>query len=139
MYCTQAARPGLSVFRPFLEHLGNVESDAENDPEARRQHVGIRREFITEINYTPSLRKAPVEKVLADMIQDGADPFSITATPRDNSDPSSPPAESSGDTSITHRTKPGTKPPTDSPDEAKKPASLELVTARSSSSNWLQP
>jgi|SRR5213080_513156 len=28
-------------------------------------------EIITELNYTPSLRKAPVEKVLADLIKDG--------------------------------------------------------------------
>ena len=28
-------------------------------------------ELITELNYTPSLRKAPVEKVLADLIKDG--------------------------------------------------------------------
>jgi len=28
-------------------------------------------ELITELNYTPSLRKAPVEKVLANLIKDG--------------------------------------------------------------------
>ncbi len=28
-------------------------------------------EIITDLNHTPSLRKAPVEKVLADMITDG--------------------------------------------------------------------
>jgi hypothetical protein len=28
-------------------------------------------EFITELNYMPSLRKAPLEKVLADLIKDG--------------------------------------------------------------------
>jgi hypothetical protein len=92
----------VTLFRPFLEHLA-----ASNlSPKTIQQHVDniwvLGGEFITGLNYTPSLRKAAVEKVLADMIKDAA-LFSITATPRNNSDPSSPPAESSGNSSTTHR------------------------------------
>jgi hypothetical protein len=67
-------------------------------------------------NYTLALRKIPVDTVLADMIKDFGPP-STTATPRNNIDPSSPPAESCGNISTTQRPN-GPKSPTDSPDEA---------------------
>ncbi len=61
----------VTLFRPFLEHLA-----ASNlSPKTIQKHVDniwvLGGEFITELNYTPSLRKAPVENVLADMIKDG--------------------------------------------------------------------
>src|SRR5215212_7987111 len=61
----------VTLFRPFLEHLA-----ASNlSPKTIQKHVDniwvLGGEFITELNYTPLLRKAPVERVLADMIQDG--------------------------------------------------------------------
>ena len=33
----------VSLFRPFLGAFGNIEPDAPDDPEARRQHLGISR------------------------------------------------------------------------------------------------
>ena len=61
----------VKLFRPFLEHLA-----ASNlSPKTIQKHVDnmwvLGGEFITDLNDTPSLRKAPVEKVLADMIKDG--------------------------------------------------------------------
>jgi hypothetical protein len=61
----------VTLFRPFLEHLAM----SNLTPKTIQKHVDniwvLGGEFITELNYTPSLRKAPVEKVLADMIKDG--------------------------------------------------------------------
>ena len=61
----------VTLFRPFLEHL--VMSNLS--PKTIQKHVDnmwvLGGELITELNYTPSLRKAPVEKVLADLIKDG--------------------------------------------------------------------
>jgi hypothetical protein len=61
----------VTLFRPFLEHLAM----SNLTPRTIQKHVDniwvLGGEFITELNYTPSLRKAPVEKVLADMIKDG--------------------------------------------------------------------
>ena len=61
----------VTLFRPFLEHLA-----ASNlSPKTIQKHVDnmwvLGGELITELNYTPSLRKAPVEKVLANLIKDG--------------------------------------------------------------------
>jgi hypothetical protein len=61
----------VTLFCPFLEHLAK----SNLTPKTIQKHVDniwvLGGEFITELNYTPSLRKAPVEKVLADMIKDG--------------------------------------------------------------------
>jgi hypothetical protein len=61
----------VTLFRPFLEHLAM----SNLTPKTIQKHVDniwvLGGEFITELNYTPSLRKAPVEKVLADMIKEG--------------------------------------------------------------------
>ena len=61
----------VTLFRPFLEYLAM----SNLSPRTIQKHVDnmwvLGGEFITELNYTPSLRKAPVEKVLADLIQDG--------------------------------------------------------------------
>ena len=64
----------VTLFRPFLEYL----AASSLSPKTIQKHVDnmwvLGGEFITELNYTPSLRKAPVAKVLADMIKDGG-PF----------------------------------------------------------------
>ena len=61
----------VTLFRPFLEHLAM----SNLTPKTIQKHVDniwvLGGELITELNYTPSLRKVPVEKVLADMIKDG--------------------------------------------------------------------
>jgi hypothetical protein len=61
----------VTLFRPFLEHLAM----SNLSPKTIQKHVDnmwvLGGELITELNYTPSLRKAPVEKVLADMISSG--------------------------------------------------------------------
>jgi hypothetical protein len=58
-----------------------------------------------------------VEKVLADMIKDGG-PILHHGDSEEQQRSFESTCESSGDTSTTHRTKCGAKPPTDSPDEA---------------------
>jgi hypothetical protein len=61
----------VALFRPFLEHLAT----SNLTPKTIQKHVDnmwvLGGEFITELHYTPSLRKAPVERVLNDMIRDG--------------------------------------------------------------------
>ena len=61
----------VRLLRPFLEYL----AISNLSPKTIQRHVDnmwvLGGEFITELNYTPSLRKAPVEKVLADMIKNG--------------------------------------------------------------------
>ncbi len=58
-------------FRPFLEHL--VGSDLA--PKTIQKHVDnlwvLGGEIIRDLNETPSLRKVPVEKLLADLVEDG--------------------------------------------------------------------
>jgi hypothetical protein len=62
----------VTLFRPFLEYLAM----SNLSPKTIQKHVDnmwvLGGEIITEFNYTPSLRKAPVEKVLADTIKDGS-------------------------------------------------------------------
>jgi hypothetical protein len=61
----------VTLFRPFLEHLAM----SNLSPKTIQKHVDnmwvLGGEFITELNYTPALRKAPVQKVLADLIKEG--------------------------------------------------------------------
>lgn len=66
--------PGEKIvvcFRPFLEYL--VSSDLS--PKTIQKHVDnlwvLGGEIIRDLNYTPSLRKLPVEKLLADLVEDG--------------------------------------------------------------------
>src|SRR5215813_7845000 len=58
-------------FRPFLEYL--VSSDLS--PKTIQKHVDnlwvLGGEIIRDLNQTPSLRKVPVEKLLADLVEDG--------------------------------------------------------------------
>lgn len=58
-------------FRPFLEHL--VGSDLSRH--TIQKHVDnmwvLGGEIITDLNYTPSLRKIPVEQLMNDAIKDG--------------------------------------------------------------------
>jgi hypothetical protein len=66
--------PGEKIvicFRPFLEHL--VSSDLS--PKTIQKHVDklwvLGGGIIRDLSYTPSLRKLPVEKLLADLVEDG--------------------------------------------------------------------
>ncbi len=58
-------------FRPFLEHL--VRSD--RSPQTIQKHVDnmwvLGGEIIRDLNETPSLRKVSVERLLADLVEDG--------------------------------------------------------------------
>jgi len=58
-------------FRPFLEYL--VGSDLS--PKTIQKHVDnmwvLGGEIIRDLNQTPSLRKVPVETLLADLVEDG--------------------------------------------------------------------
>jgi hypothetical protein len=58
-------------FRPFLEHL--VASDLSRH--TIQKHVDnmwvLGGEIITDLNYTPALRKVPVQELLNDLIKDG--------------------------------------------------------------------
>jgi len=61
----------VTLLRPFLEHLAM----SNLSPKTIQKHVDnvwvLGGEIITELNYTPSLRKAPVKNILADLIKDG--------------------------------------------------------------------
>jgi hypothetical protein len=61
----------VACFRPFLEHL--VRSDLSH--KTIQKHVDniwvLGGEIIRDLNQTPSLRKVPVERLLADLIEDG--------------------------------------------------------------------
>jgi hypothetical protein len=61
----------VACFRPFLEHL--VSSDLS--PKTIQKHVDnlwvLGGEIIRDLNETPSLRKAPMERLLSDLIEDG--------------------------------------------------------------------
>ena len=65
--------PGEKIvicFRPFLERL--VTSDLS--PKTIQKHVDnlwvLGGEIIRDLNQTPSLRKLPIEKLLADLVED---------------------------------------------------------------------
>ena len=96
----------VTLFRPFLEYL----AVSNLTPKTIQKHVDniwvLGGEFITELNYTPSLRKAPVAKVLADMIKDGG-PILHHGDSEEQQRSFEPPAESSGDSSINDRAKRG--------------------------------
>jgi hypothetical protein len=61
----------VTLFRPFLEHLAASDLSAKTI----QQHVdnmwALGGEFIRDLNYTPALRKKPVDRVLGDMIEYG--------------------------------------------------------------------
>ena len=67
-----ARRAARDVVPSVPEHLAL----SKLSPKTIQKHVDnmwvLGGELITELNYTPSLRKAPVEKVLADLIKDRA-------------------------------------------------------------------
>jgi len=70
----------VTLFRPFL-NTWQCRICPEDDPEARRQHVGIRRRVHHRTQLHAFAQKNAGGEVLADMIKDGG-PFSITVTPR---------------------------------------------------------
>ena len=59
----------VTLFRPFLEHL----AASDLSPKTIQQHVdnmwALGGEFIRDLNDNPALRKKPVGRVLADMIE----------------------------------------------------------------------
>jgi hypothetical protein len=61
----------VACFRPFLEHL--VCSDLSR--KTIQKHVDnmwvLGGEIIRDLNQTPTLRRAPVERLLADLMEDG--------------------------------------------------------------------
>ena len=61
----------VALFRPFLEHL----AASDLSPKTIQQHVDnmwvLGGEFIRDLNDNPALRKKPVGRVLADMIEYG--------------------------------------------------------------------
>ena len=61
----------VALFRPFLEHL----AASDLSPKTIQQHVdnmwALGGEFIREFNDNPALRKRPVDRVLANMIEYG--------------------------------------------------------------------
>jgi hypothetical protein len=61
----------VTCFRPFIEYL--VSSDLS--PKTIQKHVDnlwvLGGEIIRDLHQTPALRKAPVERLLFDLIQDG--------------------------------------------------------------------
>jgi hypothetical protein len=61
----------VACFRPFLDHL--VASDLSRH--TIQKHVDnmwvLGGEIITDLNYTPALRKVPVQELLNDLIKDG--------------------------------------------------------------------
>jgi len=66
--------PGEKIiicFRPFLEYLAS----SDLSPKIIQKHVDnlwvLGGEIIRDLNQTPSLRKVPVEKLLADLVEDG--------------------------------------------------------------------
>ena len=61
----------VTCFRPFLEHLAGSDLSRHTIQEHVDNMWVLGGEIITEINYTPSLRKVPVEQLLADLIKDG--------------------------------------------------------------------
>src|SRR6266516_6983027 len=65
----------LACFRPFIEHLAS----SSLSPKTIRKHVDnlwmLGGEIIRDLNEDPSLRKAPVERVLCDAIDDDGGPL----------------------------------------------------------------
>jgi hypothetical protein len=65
----------VACFRPFIEHLAT----SSLSPKTIRKHVDnlwmLGGEIIRDLNETPSLRKAPVERVLCDAIDDDGGPL----------------------------------------------------------------
>jgi hypothetical protein len=66
--------PGPKIvicFRPFLEYLAS----SDLSPKTIQKHVDnlwvLGGEIIRDLTQTPSLRKVPVERLLADLVEDG--------------------------------------------------------------------
>ena len=60
-----------ALFRPFLQYL----AASDLSPKTIQKHVDnmwvLGGEIIRDLNQTPSLRKLPVERLLADLVEDG--------------------------------------------------------------------
>jgi hypothetical protein len=61
----------VALFRPFLEHLAASHLSAKTIQTHVDNVWALGGEFIRELNDNPPLRKRPVERVLANMIENG--------------------------------------------------------------------
>lgn len=61
----------VACFRPFLKHLASSDLSRHTIQKHVDNMWALGGEVITELNYTPSLRKKPVEEVLAGMLKNG--------------------------------------------------------------------
>ena len=61
----------IECFRPFIEHLAASEKSRRMIQEHVDNMWALGGEFITELNYNPSMRKRSVDRVLKEMIRYG--------------------------------------------------------------------
>jgi hypothetical protein len=61
----------IECFRPFIEYLAASEKSRRTIQEHVDNLWALGGEFITELNYDPSMRKRPVDRVLKEMIRYG--------------------------------------------------------------------
>ena len=65
----------LACFRPFIEHLAS----STLSPKTIRKHVDnlwmLGGEIIRDLNYDPSLRKMPADRLLRNVIHEGGGPL----------------------------------------------------------------
>jgi len=61
----------IACFRPFIEHLVSSEKSRRTIQEHVDNMWALGGEFITQLNYDPTLRKRPVDRVLKEMIRYG--------------------------------------------------------------------
>jgi hypothetical protein len=69
-----ARHPGeqlIECFRPFIEHLVSSEKSRRTIQEHVDNMWALGGQFITELNYDPTLRKRPVDRILKEMIRYG--------------------------------------------------------------------
>lgn len=61
----------IACFRPFIEHLATSEKSRRTIQEHVDNMWALGGEFITQLNYDPTLRKQSVDRLLKEMIQYG--------------------------------------------------------------------
>lgn len=61
----------IACFRPFIAHLATSEKSRRTIQEHVDNMWALGGEFITQLNYDPTLRKQSVDRVLKEMIQYG--------------------------------------------------------------------
>jgi hypothetical protein len=61
----------VACFRPFLEHLAISEKSKKTIQEHADNMWALGGEFISELNYDPTLRNRPVDRLLMQLIGNG--------------------------------------------------------------------